>query len=364
MTNAPPPTAEFLQLRDKSFMDDDTSRTARWRSVLATARSADITMIEVLVRLAFQTNAPASGHRDEGLAKAFAKFGEDIRAQDTTFEPSRQKREMQVMAAAVLVHLFATDANAPLAVLTASIGGARKLDLPLDIVGLAENAIGRLASARRAELMVGLLKFDAPDIDYELEEDAVGDHTAQDWKNELEALRDATDAVVKSMAQAQNRVLDAIVEHTRVSDEETQMLWWLTNGISVDLGIPFGRLEAAACPLVLASELAALTYISPGPPAIRALLSRAGLGARKVAVSAALSALPTDWVDRATSAGASSAATTPIHFALEERTRLGSADAWLPGWSALTGLPRDFTLPALTLAEQFYRERVLLSLAV
>jgi hypothetical protein len=40
----------------------------------------------------------------------------------------------------------------------------------------------------------------------------------------------------------------------------------------------------------------------------------------------------------------------------------GPGDAWVAGWAASVGIDRAYSLPALTMAELFYRERLLVLL--
>lgn len=138
------------------------------------------------------------------------------------------------------------------------------------------------------------------------------------------------------------------------------MLWWLVGSHSLTQDRPFSKVPAAALPMVLANELGGMTTITPGPATIRAILAKAGVGTKALAVRDAVNAVDLEWGRKVNASAAVSPVTTPLHFALEKRAEVADNAAWQASWTALTGLPAEVALPAAQLAELFYREHLFL----
>lgn len=358
MTDIPPVTAEFAQGYALAFMDDDPKRDARWKSVNEIASTADVTTIEVLARLAFRTTAQPSGFKDDALAAALEAICDVMRTNDGEFNPSTNTRAMEVLAAFILREMFTRYANASLAVTTTSFGGARKPDLPIDLVGLAENAIVSLARSRHVRPDESQFKIEAPKLGFEIAKDVIA---PEQWKDEFSRLKLAVEKGIATIVQRQNKALEASHQYMRIADEELEMLWWLVGGRSVDLKSAFEEVDNNIRPLVFGRELARLTFQTPGPVSIGSLLSRAGAGSEKLKITDAIAAVSLQWAEAATKRGATSPATTPIHYGLEKRAELNSNDAWISGWVAATGLAEDLQLSGREIGELFYREHLFLT---
>lgn len=81
----------------------------------------------------------------------------------------------------------------------------------------------------------------------------------------------------------------------------------------------------------------------------------------KVKLADAVNGVDVEWAKAASGSDLISPVTTPIHFALEQRSEMNSTDAWQSGWSNLTGVSADAQLPNAKLSELFYREHVFLN---
>lgn len=351
--------ADFARWYSQEFMDEGTVREARWKAVVAMAENANYWRVEVLVRLAFAAKAP-QGHKNEKLAAAHETVVGALRSGGQDFDPAKSARELQVLAAAALVRLFATSADAALAVTTASFRGLREPALPMQLATLAGRALADLTVRHHARPDIASLKIEAPKIDYDSEAEVAEGEAALTTKEELNALRDAANDALANFANRQNAVTQALVRRTLLGEEELQMLWWLVGGHSVTQDRPFAKIAAAAQPFILAHELGQMTNASPGPASIRALLAKSGVGSRGVSVRDAANAVDLDWAKRVSNSPAVSPLTTPLHFALEKRAEVGDDTAWQAGWAALTGLAKDVSVPADQLAELFYREHLFL----
>lgn len=329
----------------------------RWQAIGSFADNANGADVEPLVRLAI-------GSRHAPSPEWIATLEDAFREEYPAFTASSNARELQVLAACCLLHISQDPNNeaanlAALAIATASVAGQRKFSLPGDLPQAANEALRLLylSAAHRTKLAAG--------VQYKpLFEAAVQKARGQqDVATLIEALTlagaAATSAVNQNQATTQV-VVEALAHRLDQQDEELQMLWWLIGERSEDLACGFGDMADAARPLVLAKELADHTLLPPGPPTVRALLSRAKLsGKGKVALVDALAAAPFDWLKSHAAPQTPSPVTQPLHFAILRQLETGSGKDWVAGWAAATNLPQDLALPPLTLAELFYRERLL-----
>ena len=358
MAKMPDMSPDFARWYAEAFMDEGTTRELRWKGVLALTAKPGFKIAEVLTRLAFQTPVSASGRKNEDLGETYNTVVSTISGGDRSFNPLQSTRELQILAAAALDRLFATYADAALVVTTASLGGLRRPDLPMDLPSLAEKALVRLSGRKHARTNADELKLAAPKVDFTIDAAALASMDAAQWKAQFEGLRDAAVAAIERVVAGQNRVVGLLHQQILLDEEELQMLWWLLGGYSMLRDQPFREIEAAIKPLALAHELGGMTAVSPGPASIRAMLSRAGVGTETLKLADVVNAVDLDWAKTVSNSTLVSPVTTPVHFALETRAELGSTDTWQAGWSGLTGLPADAPLPAVVLADQFYREHL------
>lgn len=340
--------------------DDEARRASRWAGVVAVVEMADSHTVEALLRLAFKS-------RQVPAAASLQQIREAFRSADATFEMQGNDRELQVLAGASLAALMddggGSGSEAALAVTTASLVGARKPDLPIDLTVLAESAIEQIAEAQGARPdLAAHAQTEVPKFDFEKSAAKV----RAEWNQEGVAqgfiqAADSMRAAMAQMARRQANAVNALNTFLRVQDEELQMLWWLIGQRSMDLDCSFEEVPTAAQPLVFGKELADRTQFLPGPASMKGLLSRAGLRERKkVTVSDAINAADTDWLRKFMPEAEPSPVSTPLHYAIKRQLETGPGDAWIPGWTAAAGVPAGLALPALTLGNLFYRERLLL----
>jgi hypothetical protein len=356
----PEMNADFARWYANAFMDEGQTRANRWKGVVDTATAADFEMVEVLVRYAFATTAPADGGKNEALTKKHQALLASISGNGSPLDPAESRRELQILSAAVLTQLFASLPDAVIAVLNASFGGKRTVDLPMDLVGLAKKALVELSRKKHERPDVKEFEIEPTTVDFEVSPEALANMTPVQWKNELDGLRDATQEALDKIMESQNNVTELLIRQISLGEEELQMLWWLIGAYSGIVDTPFIDVDAALRPLVFGKELGELTNISPGPASVTALLSRAGVTGDAVKVSDAVNAADANWIRDITKSPRVSPVTTPLHFALEKRVEVGSDDAWLPLWASMTGLPVDASMSEVRLAELFYREHLFL----
>ncbi|MDB5916491.1 MAG: hypothetical protein JWR40_725 [Massilia sp.] len=173
MAKTPEMNADFARWYAEAFMDEGQIRTARWKGVVDTAAAADYITVEVLVRYAFATAAPADGGKNEALAEKHKAVLATISGSGSPTDPAASRRELQILSAAVLARLFSTLPDAAVAVLNASFGGMRTVDLPMDLPDLAKRAL--VEFSRRKHARPGEKEFEivAPKVDFEVSPEAV-----------------------------------------------------------------------------------------------------------------------------------------------------------------------------------------------
>lgn len=360
MANTPAVNADFARWYVDAFMDEGELVTRRWKGVVDTASAADYITVEVLVRYAFATAAPASGGKNEALVKAHKALLTTLSGNDSALDPVDSRRELQILSAAVLVRLFSTLADAAIAVLNASFGGKRPADLPMDLVERAKKALIELSQKKHKRPNFEEFKIEQPTVDFEVSPEALANMTSALWKIEVDGLRDVVRDSLAEIVDSQNLVTEQLTRQISLGEEELQMLWWLIGAHSWTADLPFAEIDAALKPLVFGKELGELTNISPGPTSVTSLLSRAGIKRGALKISTSVNAADLNWSREVTKSPRISPVTTPLHFALEKRVEVGSDDSWLQGWAAMTGLPADVSMSAVQLAELFYREHLFL----
>lgn len=344
-----------------SLGDNAARRQGRWEGVLNVVTNADWATVEALLRLAYGTRQPPLPSTVQSIRQGF-------KAADETFEMNGNDRELQVLAgvclAVLMDNLEAEEASsAALAATTTALGAGRTSDLPMDLASLGERAITVHGEERRKRPLLGkYTSNEPPKLDFEKSATKVREQP--NWEGVMEAFSlaaDSTRIAFKALAMRQAQAVRAADDFIRVQDEELQMLWWLTSQYSEGYGCAFNSVPADAQPFVFASELADATETLPGPPSVKAILSRAGLKERKkVLLTAAVNALSAEWLQRMVEGKEPSPISTPLHFAIKRQLETGPGEAWVAGWAAATGIDAQYALPGLTLGELFYRERLLL----
>ncbi|WDJ88095.1 hypothetical protein JH302_12255 [Xanthomonas campestris] len=360
MAKLPEMSGNFANWYAELFMDDSIRRDARWRGVIELVGKADHVTTEVLTRLAFRTVAPASGRKGENLADAYAAVVSTISGGDASFDAVRDARELQVLAAATLAQLVHTMSDAALMVTTAAVGGLRKPNLPMDLVGMAEAGLVALSARKHIRQSVDEILLSAPKVAFAIDTDNLATMQYEHVKVHFEKLHAATSVALERVVSGQNRVVKELNRRVELGEEELQMLWWLIGGHSRSADKAFSKVPDVTRPLILARELGELTCVSPGPGSIRAMLARAGVGKNKVRLADVVNGVDAGWAKSVSTSDIVSPATTPIHFALEQRSEMSSTEVWQAGWSNLTGLDADAQLASAKLAELFYREHVFL----
>lgn len=341
-------------------LDDNLERRqARWEAISILVKKADFALVEAMIRLSFKTrHLPAT--------TSVNLMRDVFREADETFEMQDNDRELQLLAGACLAAIMAENTDTAsltaLAVTTTSLAGARRAELPMDLSEIAENALLRLSATNRERPdLVSYARRQGSKLDVEKAASKVRE--TPNWEGVAQALTlaaESTRAALSSLENRQASAVQAIGKFIQTQDEELQMLWWLIGQRSSDYDCSFDSVPPDAQPLVLGSELADATKVLPGPPSVKALLSRAGLLEKKtITISAAVNGATTRWLRERLDESQPSPVTMPIHNAIFRQLETGAGGAWIAGWVASAEISADLTLPVLTLGTLFYRERLL-----
>lgn len=340
--------------------ENSERRQKRWSGVLETAASASDGDVETLVRLAYETRQRPGQDADKRLRQYFLEH-------DESFEMTGNDRELQLLAGASLaVMMESTDYSeaekAALAVTTTSLENGRHADLPMDLAALGEHAIKILGEKNRRRPSLNMAAK-APTVNFESSVTKVAQ--SPNWEGVKEAFglaAEVTQKALGTLAQRQRNTLLGVEKFIEVQDEELQMLWWLTGQHSEAYDCAFNKVPADAQPFVFAGELADATAELPGPPSIKAILSRSvSKGRSKIRISDAVNAPKLEWLQSIVEGIDPSPVSTPLHFAIKRQLETGPGDAWVANWAAATGIQDNHAIPRTTLGELFYRERLLIT---
>lgn len=329
----------------------------RWSGLQKLTQGIDYDDIETLVCLALKTRqVPAA----PVVAKIVSFF-----QQDPSFSATKNARELEVLSAVALLEIANSTASklssdAALSVITSLAGGARRVNLPFNLLDLATTAVETLSRGAGRRLAAPSVKA-STSVSLEIGAKAIEGNNWAAASSELIASGTAINAAIQQLTGQLFAVTDSFSRTLRQQDEELQMLWWLIGGRSEDLNVMFDALTGNKQALILAKELADHTTIPPGPASISALLSRAGLKTPgKVAVTAAITECEQSWLAPLIDAFNVSPIVHPIHFGIKLQLEAGQGTDWVAHWAAVTGLKSDLELSPLLLGMLFYRERLLL----
>ena len=344
-----------------SIGDDGSRRDARWEGIINIVANLEFTDLESLFQLCF-------GARTKPNVEAISRLYRPFVDSDPAFDVTANEREVKILAGAALIVLMDSPDlpwgdQAALGATTAGTRGRRTHDLPQDLPRLGERAIRRRAEANRARPKVYTeqkgpqVKLNVEQIAEKLSESFDANAVAQEIGKFGTLVQSRLSALAKQHAGA----MQALEHFLQIQDEEIDMLWWLMGEYSTSYGCPFTQVPTKARPVVFSAELVEMTKVLPGPTSLPALLSRSGLsGRRKSAIVSVVNAVSEDWLAERVSTNSPSPLVTPIHEALKRRLETGEGEAWVAGWSAVTGLVETLELNPLEMAMQFYSEALYL----
>ena len=334
----------------------------RWAAV---ARLADAPTKQALqfVRIALQKrSAPAD---------VLSTFRMVFKEADATFQMSGNELELSVLAGSISCQIM-TDENHDADLTALGMVCATSVAPPppwaAPFVACAQsNLEERLRSVRktddirRPQIMQKKLK---PQIDAYISR--IGENSPGPT---AEAAKAMMESLFQALVSTTETAADAIAElerQSRLRREETDILWWMTTGVSRDLGVPFKDLKTLAASVVAGKELASLVR-PPGVLPAYSLLQRiippaTGKSAGKpIGLIAAVNATDRAWresviealdIDRV-------ADLSPALSAIKQSLTTDKPDGWTAAYKKAAGFKTDPLLAPADLALQVHRECLL-----
>ncbi len=350
--------ADFPKLYSE-ISADGAQRELRWTAIEAITNKWTPAQGEMLARLVFCTKSPPGGHQEDDLAAALAAFHQAFSDADPSIEPGA--RQDQVLAAGVVLRYLGWHSLVALAVTTTACGRLRKPSLPVDLVTLAENALSLLGASRRMRADLNKISIPVPEFSFEPDFAGVAPNVPSTFTKVFDQFTETVGEALTDLVGKFNESAKLLAEAGKKADEELDLLSWVFGQRALLPNQAFADLPVSEKPLVFARDLASLTKISPGPNSIPALLSRAGVKATgKIKIADAVNAVSDSWTSSVLKGRKPSPVTSPVHFALLKRQETGAGEGWYAGWTAITGIDGGATMSPIALAEQFYREILLL----
>ncbi len=164
--------------------------------------------------------------------------------------------------------------------------------------------------------------------------------TTADWNVYRTAIVEVSNEVTR-VRQALARQAAWVEQRDPRVNEQLELLWWITSGISATTRQPLSEVPSVAAPIIAGLDVAALAPRSPGPPS--------SLGLLRFAI-----ALVNLRSEEVVSLGASKEALDAISGSLVPAPNVDDADLF-PVFAFLTGIseqPSAKQAPALALAEE------------
>lgn len=336
-----------------SFQQDASFTEKRWTAIEDHVKTVSKSSLALLAKLAFRLKPQMGSAEVAELRQTLA--GEVTAPGDD---------ELIMLSASALAAAMDSEADtvaalAATVVTCASCGGLRELKMLMDLVGMGNNVLRRLSETSRRRPSLEQANLVTPTVD-KADEALIQAVNTGVLLNVAQALAVATNEAISAMARRQREFEAAVQKYVSIQDEELDILWWLEGGHSFDLSLDFAKIAPEHLPLAIARELASLTKVLPGPPALSSLLSRTGLlNAPLLSIPDAVQGMPQDWLNKAADSLAVdgvSANLTPILFAMQRRHEVDGKDDWIAAWCTTTGLTREAQLSPLQFAAAAYRE--------
>ena len=336
-----------------SFQTESEIVQKRWVGVSSVANKTPKDKLAMLARLAFRLKLNFGTTELNTLREELSGGG-----------PRPLDEELCLLAASALAVGMdnKSDPMVALTVACVSCAGLRQLEQKIDMVGMYQNALQKMADTERRRPALEQGRLQTPKTEA-FEAKLSKAMKEEDWNTALNDLCDLTTSALQKMASRQRSFETAAQLYLTVQDEELDILWWLQGGHSLHAGEDFLKVPVEHRPLLMSFELATITKVLPGPPSVEALLTRAGvLDAPKQSIAAAVQVMPAAWlqiVEEWVDVGSVSPHITPILFALIRRHEADGSDEWIGPWATATGIARDAVIEPVKFALAAYREFLL-----
>lgn len=306
--------------------------------------------------------------------ESLGKFRMGFKDSDATFQMSGNDLELSVLAGAVACQVMTEESDeadaVALGLICASIVNPEQYPWANPFIAFADSYLDeRLQNVRSVE-SARRPKFPANTLKTEIET-FVARIAENNGAPTSEAAKELMNSLVQALGSTHSMTLSAIAEMERQSSlrkEETDILWWMTSGVSRDLGVTFKHLKTLAASLVAGKELASLVS-PPGVLPARTLLQRmiptaTGKSAGKpIGLIAAVKATDRGWRESVASEFDSNLDILPTLAAIKQSLST-DGDEWIPAYKKSFCLKSDILLPPADLSLQMHRECLLANLGL
>jgi hypothetical protein len=340
----------------------------RWQGIEKFAATKTPAKVLELVRLFYQLP-----QQDDEI---IAQYKTAFKNEDAAFLTKDNDLELQVLAASSLMHLLipnrpSTEADVcALAIMTCLCQGLRKEIILPDVITYAHQYISS-ESIRVREYSDLTQQTVKPK---ELDKSFAALKTAIDGAL-IPSLKDPLTSIIEHLQKTQNEFINTTQNNLKelekalsVQSEESNVQWWLFGEFSRDLKIPFKDLKLPGACLIIAKELADLTLFLPTAHAAEAFLHKAlflvsaGEVLEKTNIANTINSVRGDWKNQIIQESdfQSLKDLCPLHFALRKSGETSKPSDWIASFEKTSNLKSKENLSPVSLALQFYYERMLL----
>jgi hypothetical protein len=335
----------------------------RWKGVEKIIANVDGNELE-LVRLLLQRQPKDGGY----LSQFRAAFKET----DSTFQMSGNNLEISLLAGAVLGQLFTNPSpvadSGALGLLCSTQFSDELPTWAQQFVAAADSYLDERLGNRRRPSEVKTPQIEAKKFkaifDPLAAKLAANEHGAAS-----EALKQLAESLTQSLTSSLRTMTAAFREletQSNLRREETDVLWWMTAGVSRDLGEEFSDMKPHVAALVAGRELGELVSapgILPAKSILQRVIPRATGKAdtKPVSLAAAVNATATTWRGEFIEAISAEKVVDlcPVLSAIQHSFKATDLRAWAAPFKKLTGVDAAVAHTPVELAHQLYRECLL-----
>jgi hypothetical protein len=340
----------------------------RWAGVAKLAKDSAAQALQ-FVRIALQKRS-ASTEVTDSLRSA-------CKEADATFQMSGNDLELSVLAGSVACQIMEEERDEAdliaLGMVCATAFIRNQMPWTAPFAARAESYLDERLRTLRKMYPIGQpqvsqkkLKLSLDAYVLRISENAPGP-TSEAAKTLLEAMLQALVSTTESASEA----IAELDRQSRLRREETDILWWITTGVSRDLGVSFEDLKTLAASVVAGKELADLVS-PPGVLPARTLLQgliplRTGKGVanKPIGLITAVNAIDRKWRQSVADGLDIEGITdlSPALTAIKQSLTTDEADGWTSAYKKAMGFKVDPQFQPADLSLQVHRECLLAQLA-
>lgn len=342
---------EYLKLQPLADRETTIARNAAYTLASADA-DEDAGRIIDLAHFAYDLPPGQDNDPEEWFLEVFRK-------EDRAFSLKRGGEEAARIATLVLSErLSRPDADTAVLVHAAAFAGKRRTVDANALSLQAKKTLQSLVRKRGSAIVKPTVNYVQTTVPETIKKYGVADTDVSDVQ--------VFDAVHKDyIAQARHIVMTTNAAISKIWDEKTRLaeevdlLWWHLGQHSFLLDMPLEEIPAAARPIVIGADLAAMVSVLPGPYGIYGIARRAlGVDAEKpLKLSDAIKAVKPGY-NGLISKSIGDQAIAPVHAALED-VLFENTPVVATQFKKRTGIAFDIKLSAYELAIQVYHEALL-----